>query len=124
MHWASLERSLIAALSVLSVSCGVAAFQGRRIEMGSVADADAAGQSYADAGPCRIASRRNIRLQGSTPAQGNTRKNSPVGHNFTIHLSVTRPISGGDVARKAPFPVVLFLNGFQVCMIRYVILPM
>jgi hypothetical protein len=117
MHWASFEKSLVAALWLSAVGCACAAFNTRRIEMGSATDSDAASaqKTYANAGPFRTASRRNIKLQGSVPshrgpaaeAEGSTK-------DFTVHLTITRPIGGGDDARQAPFPVIFFLNGFQV----------
>jgi hypothetical protein len=83
--------------------------------MGSVTDPDAAAaRSYADAGPFCIASRRNIKLQGTTTAQSAAAETTDAAQNFTVHLTVTRPMGSGDGARQAPFPVVLFLNGFQV----------
>lgn len=117
MHWARLERSLVAALWLSAVGCACAAFNTRRIDMGSATDSDAASarQSYAHAGPFRTASRRNIRLQGTIPSQKELAAEAEAStKNFTVHLTVTRPIGGGDAARKAPFPVILFLNGFQV----------
>lgn len=117
MHWASLEKGLVAALWLSAVGFACAAFNTRRIEMGSATDSDAASdhQSYAKAGPFRTASRRNIKLQGTVPSQhGAVAEAGAPTKDFTVHLTVTRPIGGGDAARRAPFPVVFFLNGFQV----------
>ena len=114
MHWANLERGVVAALWLSAVGFACAAFN-RRADMGSVTDADGAARSYAGPGPCRIASRRNIRLQGTTTAQHAAHgATSAAAHNFTVQLTVTRPISGGDADRQAPYPVVIFMNGFQV----------
>lgn len=119
MHLRSFERSLVSALWLASFACLIAAFNTDRVNMSSVANSDAAGLSYAAAGPCRVASWRNVKLQGTTASAQMSAADSEAevdraSQNFTIHLSISRPMGSGVAAWHAPYPVVLLMNGFQM----------
>ncbi len=110
-------KHLITILWTVSFVCFASAFNRREAAMATVIDGSTTHQSYATAGPCGISSRRNIRLDGNTSAANSPADESQRG--FTIHTSVTFPTGGvgANSSRVAPYPVMLFLNGFQA---RYV----
>ena len=110
------DAKLTIGLCFVSFYCVAAAFRGRAIEMGVVTESGTANQSYANAGPLAVGSRRNIKFQGNTSHDKTNKEQTADSRAFTIHLSITFPKPGADAdaaARQAPYPVVVFINGFQ-----------
>lgn len=104
---------IITLLWLVSFVCLASAFNRHEPSMATVKNDRIANQSYADAGPCGTASRRNIRLSGNTTLP--SAQNEDLRRGFTIHMGVTYPTAGGGAigVRQAPYPWVLLINGFQ-----------